>query len=303
MDEKKYPKISVVIQCFNRAGYIAESIESVLNQGYPNLELIVIDDDSTDESFEIISRYKDKLAYLEKWPGKRTSPIYAFNRGFEKSTGEILYSLNDKNKLMPKSLFAVAEVFMQFPEVEWVTGIGLLINKDGFVTNVIPVRKDFYEHLIGFPWAIQHESTFWRRSLWERTGSKFDEEYPWAFDAGTWRKFFFEAKLYHLNTILGAYRKLPSAMSSTRKDEFYTYYAKARAEMRARCSTTQLMYAELYRICRWFKPILRNIPDRVWAALPFFNKLSHTSLAFKDLNMGTKLVMYKRNPFRTMFPW
>ncbi len=302
---KPYPKISVVIQCFNRANYVGEAIESVLNQNYPNIELIVIDDDSTDNSLEVIESYKDKLSHYEKWPGKRTSPIYAFNRGFERSTGEILYSLNDKNKLMPGSLFAVAEVFMQYPEVEWLTGIGLLLNDKGVVTNVIPVRKDYFEHLVGMPWAIQHESTFWRRSLWERTGARFDEAYPWAFDAGTWRKFFFEAKLYHLNTILGAYRKLPSAMSSARKDEFYNYYAKARAEMRRRASNKDLILAEYYRILRWFKPILRNIPDKVWEKLPLLSELSHRAIRFENLNSptGPYLKMYKRNPFRTIFPW
>jgi len=300
-----YPKITVVIQCFNREKYVVDAIESVLNQGYPNLELIVIDDDSTDGSWEAIQQYKDRLAYFEKWPGKRTSPIYAFNRGFEHSTGEILYTLNDKNKLMPGSLFAVAEVFSTFPEVEWLSGIGLLLNEQGVVASVIPVRKDFYEHLVGYPWAIQHESTFWRRSLWERCDSKLDEEYPWAFDAGLWRKFFFEAKLYHFNTILGAYRKLPSAMSTARKEEFYNYYAKARGDMRDRASTKDLLYAELYRTLHWFKPLLRNIPDRVWTNIPLLKTLSHRSITYYNLNSkeGPYLKIYSRNPFRTIFPW
>jgi len=301
----QYPKISVVIQCFNRERYIAEAIESVLDQGYPNLELIVIDDDSTDGSWEVIQRYKDRLTYCEKWPGKRTSPIYAFNRGFAKATGEILYSLNDKNKLMPKSLFAVAKVFSELPDVEWLTGIGLVLAPDGVIASVIPIRKDFYEHLVGFSWAIQHESTFWRRSLWERTGATFDEEYPWAFDAGLWRKFFFEAKLYHLNTILGAYRKLPGAMSTARKDEFYSYYAKARADMRHRATTADRVYMHLYQLLRIFKPIMRNIPDAVWAKTPLLRRLAHEALAFQNLNDASapQIRRYKRNPFRTMFPW
>ena len=305
MNNLQYPKISVVIQCFNRAPYIAEAIESVLNQGYPNLECIVIDDDSIDNSFEIIERYKDKLTYYEKWPGKRTSPIYAFIRGFAKATGEILYSLNDKNKLMPKSLFAVAKVFGTFPDVEWVSGIGLLIDGDGVVTNVIPVRKDYYEHLAGFPWAIQHESTFWRRSLWERTGGKFDDEYPCALHAALWRKFSFEAQLYHLNAILGAYRKLPSAMSTKRKEEFYGYYAKARAEMRNKATLADYFYMRLYQVLRIFKPVMRNIPDSVWAHIPLLRKLSHEAVAFQNLNDPDKpqLKRYRRNPFRTMFPW
>jgi glycosyltransferase involved in cell wall biosynthesis len=301
----QYPKISVVIQCFNREKYIAEAIESVINQGYPNLECIVIDDDSTDGSWEIIKKYESNLSHCEKWSGKRNTPIHAFNRGFSKSTGGILYSLNDKNKLLPGSLFAIAKVFSEFPDVEWITGIGLLINDDGIITNVIPVRKDYYEHLAGVSWAIQHESTFWRRSLWDRTGGKFDEEYPWGFDAGLWRKFFFEAKLYHLNTILGAYRKLPSAMSSTRKQEFYSFYAKARLEMRNNASRLDHFYMYLYQVLRFLKPLLRNIPDTIWAYIPILSKLSHESISFQNLNNANQkqLKRYKRNPFRTIFPW
>ena len=300
----EYPRITVAIPCFNRKDYIAETIESVINQGYPNLECIVVDDNSTDGSWEIIQKYKDRLAFCAQLPGgPQKSPIYALNYGLKHSTGEIIATLTDKNPLIHKSLFTVAKVFNTFPEVEWLTGVGLIINQEGIVANVIPVRKDFYEHLLGVPWAIQHESTFWRRSLWERTGGKFDEEYPWAFDAGLWRKFFFAAKLYHLNTVLGSYRKLSTAMSTARKAEFYGYYTKARQDMHNRASTKDIAYMELYRVLRWFKPIMRNIPDKVWSKIPFLKKLSHCAIAFRDLNTEEKLIIYERNPFRTIFPW
>lgn len=298
-------KISIVTQCFNREKYIAETIESVLSQGYPALEYVVIDDNSSDKSWEIIQRYKNELAYCEKLPGKRTSPIEAYNYGISKTTGEIMATLNDKNKYLPKSLFTVAKVFSTYPDIEWLTGIGLLLNEEGLITSVLPVRRDFYEHMIRVPWNMQHESTFWRRSLWERAGGKFDEEFPWAFDLGLWRKFFFEARLHHLNTILGAYRKLPTAQSTARKDEFYGYCNKARNDMRARASRSDLFYTELYRILRAGKPLLRNIPDGVWAHLPILRHLSHEAVAFQNLNRGDlpQLKRYKRNPFRTIFPW
>ena len=301
----QYPKISIVTQCFNREKYIAETIESVISQGYPNLEYIVIDDGSTDKSWEIIQRYKDKLTYIEQLPGQRSSPIEAYNYGLSKTTGEIMATLNDKNKYMPKSLFAVAKVFSRFPEVEWITGIGLLLDADGIITGVLPVRRDFYEHMIRVPWNIQHESTFWRRSLWERTGAQFDPEFPWAFDLGLWRKFFFAAKLYHLNTILGAYRKLPTAQSSARKEEFYAYCDKARNDMRARATTADLAYTELYRALRLMKPLLRNIPDAVWAHTPILKKLAHNAISFQNLNRPDlpQFKLYKRNPFRAIFPW
>ncbi len=300
---KTYPKISIITPCFNRAQHIAETIESVLSQGYPNLEYIVIDDGSTDGSWDIIQKYRDRLTHCEQIPGKRTSPITALNRGFELATGEILASLNDKNLYMPKSLFTVARVFETLPHVEWLTAVGLIANPESMITDIIPIRKDYYEHLIEVPWNLQHESTFFRKSLWDRAGG-FDPEYPWAFDMGLWRKFFFEAKLYHLNTILGAYRKSNTAQSTTRKDEFYGYVAKARAEMRRKASRKDLILAETYKLLRLMKPLVRNIPDSVFARIPFINNLCHRSIAFKHvLGDAPSFREYKRNPFRTMFPW
>lgn len=303
---ENYPKISIVVHSFNRAEYLGEAIDSILNQEYPNLELVVIDDNSSDQSWEIIQSYGDRIAYKEKLAGARTSPVHALNVGFSHTTGEILGWLNNKNKLMPKSLFALAEVFTSLPEVEWLTSIGLLLDRKGLITNVIPVRKDLYESLISVPWNIQQESTFWRRSLWERTGGKMDEvEYPWAFDVALWNtKFFLNAKLYHLNTVLGAYRKLPSAQSSAKTDEFYAYIEKSRQELTSRVPKTILALSYLYAVLRYIKPILHNIPDGIFCRLPLLNRFCHLSIAFQNANGNPPYVrVYKRNPFRTKFPW
>lgn len=304
--DKTHPKISIVIHSFNRAAYVGEAIDSILNQQYPNLELIVIDDNSSDNSWEIIKGYGDRIHYTEKLEGQRTSPVHALNVGFSHATGEVMGWINNKNKLMPGSLFALAEVFSTLPKVEWLTGIGLVMNKDGVLTDVIPVRKDLYESLLKLPWNIQQESTFWRRSLWEKTGAQLDEDaYPWAFDVALWNtKFFLNATLYHLNTVLGAYRKLPSAQSSARVEEFYSYIEKSRQELRKRVSFSVLVLSYAYIILRIFKPILRNIPDRVFAAIPVLNRLCHNAIRFQNANGNPPYVrIYKRNPFRTMFPW
>ncbi len=302
--EKHYPKITIVATCYNREQFIAETIESVLSQNYPNLEFIVIDDNSTDRSWEIIQSYKDRLAYIEKLPGNRTSPIYAINYALSKSTGEYMTTLNDKNVLIGKSLFTAAEVFSALPELEWITGIGLLVNSTGIVTSVMPIRKDFYDHLRYVPWNIQHESTFWSRSLWERTGSKFDEEYPWAFDAGLWCKFFATAKLYHLNTIIGAYRKTSLSHSFQNMEEYNRYARKARELLRSKQSKVTLALAEVYRVLWYLKPILRNIPDKAYARIPLLNVFCNNAIRFTEHGgYDPKPVLYKRNPFRTIYPW
>lgn len=302
---KNYPKISIVTHSLNRENYIAETIESVLNQNYPNLEYVVIDDGSTDKSWEIIKQYRGKLFYAERIEGSRNNPIYALNYGFKKTTGEILGWLNTKNILLPKSLFTIAEVFSVFPQIEWLTGIGSLIDDESKIVAISPFRKDFYEHLIDMSDNLQQESTFWRRGLWERTGGQLDERYPWAFDVALWcTKFFLNARLYHLNTLIGAYRKTPQAKSSTSRREFLDYIEKTRQEMRSKVSRKEILFGEIFRIIRYLKPLLKNIPDGLYACLPIIKNFTHEAVKFYKMENGRYLLkIHKRNPFRTIFPW
>lgn len=304
MEKKSYPKITIVTQCYNRAQYIAETIESVLSQNYPNLEYIVIDDGSTDGSWEIIQRYKDRLAHVEHMEGTRDTPVPAINRGLSMATGEIMMWLNSKNMLMPKSLFTVADIFTTFLEVEWITGMGLIIDGESKITGVIPVRKDKFEHMVGSRANIQQESTFWRKSLWDRTHASLDA-FSVSFDVRLWStKFFPAAPLYHVNTLFGAYRKDSSSFSTVRRREFLADIERSRRDLWALASKKDRTLATLYRVIRFGKPILRNIPDRVFCRIPILNAFAHKAIRYARMenNRGV-LEIYKRNPFRTIFPW
>jgi glycosyltransferase involved in cell wall biosynthesis len=299
-----YPKISIVTQCFNRKDSIAETIESVLNQGYPNLEYIVIDDGSTDGSWEIIQRYKDRLTLCEQLPGTRDNPAEAVQYGLGKTTGEVMSWLFSKNILLPKSLFTIAQVFAELPEVEWLTAYSTMLDSEGKIVGVNPVRKDLYEHLIGGRDNIQQESTFWRRSLWESTGASLETE-KIAIDVTLWStRFFPAARLYHLTTVLGAWRKSASSFSGTRRERFYADIADARKRLWQKMPLATRIRAHLFRGIRFGKPLLRNIPDSVWTRLPFLRDYAHTAIRFTHLaEAHPRLEVYKRNPFRTIYPW
>jgi glycosyltransferase involved in cell wall biosynthesis len=302
--QKRYPKITVVTQCFNREAVIAETIESVLSQGYPNLEYIVLDDNSTDGSWEVIERYRDRLALCERRTEESTTPVPTINYGFSRSSGEIMIWLNAKNVLMPKALFAVASIFGRFPEIEWLTGIGLTIDGDGKVISVVPYRKDLYAYLSGQYGHMQQESTFFRRSLWERAGSELDPAYPNAFDVGLWAKFFPLARLYFANTVFGAYRKSSKAMSAARRAEFEQYNAEALRTLRKRVPKSELVYAGLYRVLRLGTPVMQLIPDDLFARLPVLRRLRQRCVRFATLEDDRGVpVLYERNPFRTIYPW
>ena len=105
--DREYPKITVLTPNYNYGHYLEETIRSVLLQGYPNLEYIIIDGGSTDNSLEIIKKYEPWLAYWESEPDR--GQTHAINKGLRKATGEIFNWINSDDILMPGALFAIAQ--------------------------------------------------------------------------------------------------------------------------------------------------------------------------------------------------
>jgi glycosyltransferase involved in cell wall biosynthesis len=112
--KSELPKISIVTPSFNQGRFIEKTILSVIEQDYPNLEYIIIDGGSTDESVEIIKKYEKHLAYWVSEPDRGQS--HAINKGFERATGEIFGWLNSDDWYHPGALKALAEAFAANPE-------------------------------------------------------------------------------------------------------------------------------------------------------------------------------------------
>jgi glycosyltransferase involved in cell wall biosynthesis len=209
------PKISIVTPSFNQGQYLEETIRSVLDQNYPNLEYIVMDGGSTDGSVEIIRRYADRLAY---WTSAKDEGQYdALQKGFQRSTGEIMAWLNSDDKYLPWSLSTVADIFSEQPQIEWISSIfPMWWDKQGRPVSCDTIdgynRVGFFlgEHLLDCGWAargfIQQESTFWRRSLWDRAGARIDTSLKLAGDFELWTRFAKHAELYGVRLPLGGFR-------------------------------------------------------------------------------------------------
>ena len=209
------PRISVVTPSFNQGRFLSETMDSVLGQRYPNLEYVVVDGWSTDGSVELIKSREKELAW---WVSEKDAGQYdAINKGFARTSGEVMGWLNSDDKYTPWALWTVGEVFKQLPQVQWVTTLlPLHWDERGFPTRCKPAhgysREGFFRghHLPRQgEWHkafIQQESTFWRRRLWEKAGGKIDSSLQLAGDFELWAKFFHHADLYGIPLPLGGFR-------------------------------------------------------------------------------------------------
>jgi len=206
-----WPKITVVTPVFNSARYLEAAIRSVLSQAYPNLEYIIVDGGSTDGSVEIIRKYEAQLCW---WGSEPDRGMYdALNKGFERSSGELMGWISATDMLHAGSLFVVGSVFQAFPEVEWITGRPTGFTDDGMAAQVLKLRRwSRMTFLAGANRYIQQESTYWRRTLWERAGSRVDDSRRNGNDFELWVRFFRYAKLYSVDALIGGFRSHPDSL-------------------------------------------------------------------------------------------
>jgi glycosyltransferase involved in cell wall biosynthesis len=200
-----HPRISVVTPSFNQGEFLEATLRAVITQGYPDLEYVVIDGGSSDESVSIIERYEADLAYWVSEPDQGHS--HALNKGFSQTTGEIMCWINSSDLHYPWTLETVAEIFSQLPQVDWITGTSSMFDVHGRLKVVAAAPGvNVYDILAGDYRGIQQESVFWRRSLWDRAGGRLDQTLTCAGDLDLWLRFFRLAALYQVETLLGGFR-------------------------------------------------------------------------------------------------
>lgn len=201
------PKISIITPNYNGGQFLEETILSVINQGYPNLEYIIIDGGSTDGSIDIIRKYESKLAWWTSEPDNGL--YYALKKGFVISTGEIMGWINSDDQLIGNSLFTLADIFTNNKKINWIQGYPTVIDEFGRIVFHRPQRykrDQFLSKSFMDGNFIQQESTFWRRSLWELAGARISTEYKYAGDFELWTRYFNYEKLYITNAIIGSFR-------------------------------------------------------------------------------------------------
>lgn len=222
------PVFSIVTPTKNQARFIAETVESVIAQNGVSVEYAVIDGGSGDGTVEIVKKYEKHLSY---WCSEPDNGVYdAVKKGFAKTTGEIMGWINGDDKYLPGALATAGEIFARYPEIEWLTSrfpLGWDATGRCTAANLREgyTAEEFFrgEYLSGGDWyaegAIQQESTFWRRSLYERAGG-LDGRFRLAGDFDLWARFFRLAGLYAVAAPLAGFREHPDQLSAVRRAEY-----------------------------------------------------------------------------------
>ena len=263
-----WPRISLVTPVFNSAKYIEQTIQSVLSQNYPNLEYIIVDGGSTDGTIDIIRQYQDRLT---SWISEPDHGMYdALNKGFARTTGEIMGWISATDQYHVGGLAVVGSVFRDMPDVEWITGRPVLFNEEGMTVEVGAVpRWSRQRFLAGANRYIQQESTFWRRSLWERSGSQVNSARRIAADFELWVNFFRHAQLFSVDALIGGFRSHSDSIGLLDMDACH----RVHDEIIAQEITSDPALRKIHRFRR-MNTFFQSIPKVRW----FWNRFVFSSL-------------------------
>jgi glycosyltransferase involved in cell wall biosynthesis len=208
-DGCKWPRLCIITPRYNQGKFLEATIRSVLLQGYPNLEYIIIDGGSTDHSIEIIKKYEKHLFYWHSQ--KDRGQADAINQGLEKSTGKIIGWINSDDVYVKGAFNKIVKTFHLYPNYIVVHGDRILINEQGEVTGWICLPP-FDPKIQSY--NVCSETAFWQRSAMTEAGL-LKATLQFAIDLEFFGRLYKYGEFMKLNDYLGYFRCHSENKSST----------------------------------------------------------------------------------------
>jgi glycosyltransferase involved in cell wall biosynthesis len=212
-----FPKISIVIPSYNQGQFLGETILSVIDQQYPNLELFVVDGGSTDNSVDVIKKHEQHLTWWVSEKDKGQSD--AINKGFAKATGEIISWLCSDDLLMPGSLKLIASHFESASEKIGLVHGGATVFEEEKIketrfTYQVPNKEAYLSGMV-FP----QPAAFFHKSWIEKVGS-LNEELQYGMDYDFFLRLALVCDFLPVDDILAKYRLHQQSKSVSESDKF-----------------------------------------------------------------------------------
>jgi glycosyltransferase involved in cell wall biosynthesis len=225
-------KISIVVPTLNHGETIEQTLISIIHQNDKNYEIIVMDGGSSDNTMEIIHRYKDYITYFES--RKDNGQSDAINRGFRIANGDIYAWINSDDYYLPNAFKLVKKAFAENKDVDIVVGSGDVVTKDcQFLKRIrsLEMKRDTLLAWNNDQWIMQ-QCCFWTAKIWEESGG-VDEDLHLLMDYDLWLRFSEIGKSKAIDdkiAIMRFYKEAKTvALRSRMKEEEAYVYAKNKA--------------------------------------------------------------------------
>lgn len=227
-------RISIITTTLNARPYIEETVRSVLQTSHRDLEYLVVDAGSSDGTREFLEAVQDDRIHVEVLAGARQ--YEGLDWALRRSTGEVMAWLNADDLYLPWTISFVAQIFTQFPQVHWITGLPEFLDAEGHCTFIAApssyptryIRNGWFSEF-GYGNLVQ-ESMFWRRDLYCRAGG-LDLSYELAADFELWTRFARYAPLEAVDVPLAAWRKHTTNRSIVGAAAYLSEVAKASSHL------------------------------------------------------------------------